>query len=173
MLHVDDLPLCTLSSCVQRRRISVQHDVLWCAHTWWLLAVSTCAASSKSQEASRYSLVTSCSEDGICPCSCNYAVHQGCTCRDLKGPVAINVTKSEVAMLYPVSPTGTWVPYHIYEEAVNASNCNAAGAYPDPVTCGWSPYLNGTRGAYKTSQVQFSSDDEHKYAGVVLQCLLP
>jgi hypothetical protein len=88
----------------------------------------------------------------------------------LKGPVAIKVTKSEVAVLYPLSYLAKWVPYRIYEEAVNASNCNAAGAYPTPVTCGWSKF----DGAYDlNSQVQLflSSDEKHKYASVILQCL--
>jgi hypothetical protein len=88
----------------------------------------------------------------------------------LKGPVAINVTKSEVAVLYPVS-TIKMVPYDIYEQTINATKCNGYGAYPTPVTCNWQTYSNGT--AIPNSQVQLflSSDEKHKYAGVVLQCL--
>jgi hypothetical protein len=76
-----------------------------------------------------------------------------------------------VAVLYPVSGSIKMVPYAIGEETVNASTCNAAGTYPTPVTCNWQTYSNGT--AIPNSQVQLflSSDEKHKYAGAVLQCL--
>jgi hypothetical protein len=87
----------------------------------------------------------------------------------LKGPVAINVTKSEVAVLYPLTFIKA-VDYHPEEEAVNATSCQAVGEYPTPVTCGWTK----VDGAYPPdSQVQLflSSDEKHKYASVILQCL--
>jgi hypothetical protein len=87
----------------------------------------------------------------------------------LKGPVAINITKSEVAVMFPltyIKPVG----YRPEEEAVNTTSCQAAGEYPTPTTCGW-PKILGSYPPDTQVQLFLSSDEKHKYASVILQCL--
>jgi hypothetical protein len=109
-----------------------------------------------------------CSDDGICPCTCNYAVHVGCTCRDLKGPVAINVNKSAVSVIYPGSYL-RWVDQQPREETINTSSCNVE--WSDNATCG--VFRLPGAGMHPNSQVQsfFYSYKKHKCASIVLQCL--
>lgn len=44
-----------------------------------------------------------CSTDGKCPCSCNYATDQGCTCRNLAESINVTLTKSPVYSTYPLT----------------------------------------------------------------------
>ena len=75
------------------------------------------------------------SEDGKCPCSCDYAKDRGCTCRDLQGSITVSVTKSPVALLYPLTYTKT-VNYYPIEKVEYTNKCRA-GALETSPTCGW------------------------------------
>ena len=88
----------------------------------------------------RSSLV--CSQDGKCPCSCNVAVDVGCNCRDLQGTISISVTKSPVALLYPITYLKT-VNFYPIEKVQYTNNCND-NALVDSPTCGWY-YRDGIR----------------------------
>ena len=65
-----------------------------------------------------------CSDDGFCPCACNYAVDASCTCRDLDGTVTITVTKPPVHVLYRLKYIRN-ADFHPYEEAIYMQdNCD-------------------------------------------------
>lgn len=83
-----------------------------------------------------------CSEDGQCPCTCDYSVDAACTCRDLQGSVTVHVTKSPVALLYPVTYLKT-VNYLPLEKVQHADNCKD-GDFEDNPTCGWY-HIDGER----------------------------
>lgn len=76
-----------------------------------------------------------CSEDGVCPCSCDYSQDTSCSCRDLEGVLSVQVTKSAVSLLYPLIYART-VNYAPIEKAVYKQNCRD-GALDDNPTCGW------------------------------------
>lgn len=76
-----------------------------------------------------------CSDDGVCPCQCNYAVDEGCTCRDLKGTVSVGVTKSPVLLMYPLTYMRN-VNYYATEEVVYTYDCED-GALAEIPTCNW------------------------------------
>lgn len=44
-----------------------------------------------------------CSQDGTCPCTCNYAKDSSCTCRDLQQAVNVRLAKSPVYNTYPLT----------------------------------------------------------------------
>jgi hypothetical protein len=56
-----------------------------------------------------------CSEDGVCPCQCNYASDPTCACRDIDGRISIHVTKSDVRLLYPLTYAKT-INYYPIEQ---------------------------------------------------------
>lgn len=78
-----------------------------------------------------------CSEDGACPCSCDYAVDQGCACRDLVGPVLFTMDKSTVHALYPLTFIKN-TPLDPYEETVfvDANTC-VDGDDAEIPSCNW------------------------------------
>jgi hypothetical protein len=43
-----------------------------------------------------------CSEDGKCPCSCDYVTDPTCGCRDIAGGVDVSLTKTPVYATYPL-----------------------------------------------------------------------
>lgn len=98
------------------------------------------------------SCLLDCSEDGVCPCSCDYSRDSACQCRDLEGALSIQVTKSAVSLLYPLLYART-VNYSPIEKAVYKQNCRD-GALDDTPTCGWY-LLDGQR--VPDSQVRASS----------------
>ena len=80
-------------------------------------------------------LLTLCSDNGVCPCACNYAVDASCTCRDLDGTVTITVTKSPVKVLYNLSYIKN-VNYLATEETIVTENCEDQASAEIP-TCSW------------------------------------
>ena len=79
-----------------------------------------------------------CSDDGVCPCACDYAVDASCTCRDLDGTVTVTVTKSPVNVRYNLGYIKD-VNYLSYEEAVYSETCEDSAAAAIP-TCNWFSY---------------------------------
>ena len=53
-----------------------------------------------STDAGRSSLL--CSEDGRCPCSCDYVTDPTCGCRDIAGGLNVSLTKTPVYATYPL-----------------------------------------------------------------------
>ena len=92
----------------------------------------------------------SCSNDGTCPCACNYAVDAGCICRDLDGTVTVTVNKPPVSVRYKMGPWMTTVHQLPVEEPVYVDTCVDAAASATP-TCGW--WDHDWRGVQADSQV--------------------
>ena len=42
------------------------------------------------------------SQDGVCPCTCDYVADASCTCRNLAGALNITLSKSAVYASYPL-----------------------------------------------------------------------
>ena len=89
----------------------------------------------------------SCSTDGKCPCTCNYATDAGCTCRDLAQSINVTMTKSPVYATYPLTYVKSFnsKPYEavIMVGGNNAiSSCEAGGSSAPP-TCGWATDASG------------------------------
>lgn len=82
------------------------------------------------------------SDNGKCPCDCDYSRDAGCTCRDLQGSITVSVTKSPVALLYPLTYAKT-VNYYPIEKVEYTNQCRD-GALIDSPTCGWY-YRDGQR----------------------------
>jgi hypothetical protein len=76
-----------------------------------------------------------CSEDGVCPCQCNYASDPTCACRDIDGRISIHVTKSDVRLLYPLTYAKT-INYYPIEQVHYGGSCKDGALEPVP-TCGW------------------------------------
>ena len=76
-----------------------------------------------------------CSDDGICPCECNYDLDEGCTCRDIDGSISISITKSPVSLLYPTTYIRN-IQYYPTEETIYTDNCKD-GPHETIPTCSW------------------------------------
>lgn len=60
-------------------------------------------------------LLLCCSEDGKCPCSCDYVTDPTCGCRDIAGGVNVSLTKTPVYATYPLLYTRSFnaKPYEV------------------------------------------------------------
>ena len=63
------------------------------------------------------------SEDGNCPCNCDYSTDKNCKCRDLQGSISITVTKTDAALLYPLiyARTVNYYPIEIVRTGASTS----------------------------------------------------
>ena len=63
------------------------------------------------------------SEDGNCPCNCDYSTDKDCKCRDLQGSISITVTKTDAALLYPLiyARTVNYYPIEIVRTGASIS----------------------------------------------------
>ncbi|KAJ9505456.1 hypothetical protein QJQ45_026136, partial [Haematococcus lacustris] len=79
---------------------------------------------------------------GSCPCPCNYAVDDSCTCRDLASPLQVSLTKTPMVASYPMQYLASF-NFKPVEVVVRPSSrqCNA-GDYESSPTCGWY-YVDG------------------------------
>ena len=58
-----------------------------------------------------------CSDDGVCPCACNYAVDASCTCRDLAGAIIVTITRPPVVAVYRMKGIRS-ADFRPYEEVI-------------------------------------------------------
>lgn len=65
-----------------------------------------------------------CSDDGVCPCACNYAVDASCTCRDLAGAIIVTITRPPVVAVYRMKGIRS-ADFRPYEEVIYMQdNCD-------------------------------------------------
>lgn len=76
------------------------------------------------------SLSQRCSEDGRCPCSCDYVTDPTCGCRDIAGGLNVSLTKTPVYATYPLLYARSFnaKPYEVpaMRQTVRPSDCTAA-----------------------------------------------
>ncbi|KAL6753619.1 hypothetical protein V8C86DRAFT_3019426 [Haematococcus lacustris] len=137
-VRADVVASSSLETCV---RTSTAEQDITCQKKL-VLTVSLGSGQTLQTEQLDFTLACVGSPSGSCPCPCNYAVDDSCTCRDLASPLQVSLTKTPMVASYPMQYLASF-NFKPVEVVVRPSSrqCNA-GDYESSPTCGWY-YVDG------------------------------